>query len=345
MSIAVERPYSFSGNDEPVGCVVFGQCERVDPLVGLPVRETPPQVTLDRRRRLIAVFGRLGQQLHDDGRDDIRDIWPPLGRGHRSPRDVGVHARHRIRRRERETAGQQFVDHDAERVEIAARVNRPVHPARLLRRHVRERSSDELRRLRRTALPRQARRDAEAPQPHPARSPIRHHVGRFDVLVNEAAAVQLAQRGRHTRPHAKDAGHVHRPARALKDQLATGILEDQGRSALERRQRNGPQRPRRIQVAPQRVFVLQHSNGLRSRMFGPRDHDEHRSRVGWVALAVQDELTVVENRLKALRVEIRRGGFHVAFQPHIRSARRRHRRRSTSRALDRPRSTSGASRR
>jgi hypothetical protein len=152
--------------------------------------------------------------------------------------------------------------------------------------------------------------------------------------VNETAAVQLTQRGRHTRPHAKDVGHVHRPARALKERFATGILEDEGESVLERRQRNGPQRPRRMQIVPQRVFVLQHSNGLRSRMFGPRDHHEQRSRwrwrgrVGWVAVAVQDELTVVENRVEALRLKIRDRGFHVdRLSPHTLSKRRyrRHR--------------------
>ena len=45
----------FFGNDEPVGRVVFGQCERVDPLFGLPLRKTPPQVALDGRREIVLI--------------------------------------------------------------------------------------------------------------------------------------------------------------------------------------------------------------------------------------------------------------------------------------------------
>jgi hypothetical protein len=84
---------------------VFGEREGIDPAGGFPLREAAPQVVLDAGGRLIAILGGLGEQLHHDRRDHLRQTWPPLGRRHRSLRDVAVHPSHRIRRCERQTAG------------------------------------------------------------------------------------------------------------------------------------------------------------------------------------------------------------------------------------------------
>jgi hypothetical protein len=171
------------------------------------------------------------------------------------------------------------------------------------------------RRPRPAALARDARRDAEAPQPDLARAPVGHHVGRFDVLVDEAAAVQLAQRRGETGTDAQHVGDLHRRARALNEQFATGILEHERGSPLVRPQRKRMNRPRRIQLVPQRVFMLQHLDDLWSRMLRPRHHDQHRSgrrgRVRGVAGAAQDELTVLENGVEAVGGEIYGRGFHV----------------------------------
>jgi len=58
----------------------------------------PPEVALQAGRGLVAVLGRLGQQLHDDGRDDAGHILQPLGGRHRPPRDVAVDPFHRVGR-------------------------------------------------------------------------------------------------------------------------------------------------------------------------------------------------------------------------------------------------------
>ena len=52
---------------------------------------------------------------------------PPARWGHRPPRDVAVHPFHRIGRREGEAAGQHLVQRDAQGVEVAAGIDRPVH--------------------------------------------------------------------------------------------------------------------------------------------------------------------------------------------------------------------------
>ena len=131
----------------------------------LPFRQAAPKIALDAGGGLVALLGGLGEQLHDDRRDAARNASDPLAGRHRLPRDVAVHPLHRIGGRERQRPGEHLVERDAERVEIAAGIDRPVHPAGLLGRHVGERAGDDLGRRGRLALARQARGDAEAGEP------------------------------------------------------------------------------------------------------------------------------------------------------------------------------------
>ena len=118
--------------------------------LSFPFSEAAPQIALDAGCGLVALLGRLGEQLHDDRRDRGRDVLQPLAGRHRLSRDVAVHPFHRIGRGERQAAGEHLVEGDAEGVEVAAGIDRAVHPAGLLGRHVGERAGDDLRRLGRT---------------------------------------------------------------------------------------------------------------------------------------------------------------------------------------------------
>ena len=89
---------------------------------------------------------------------------PLVGR-RRLPGNVAVHPLHRIGGGEGKFAGQHLVEGDAERIEIAAGIDRAVHPAGLFGRHVGERPGDHLRRRGGLALARQTRGDAEAGEP------------------------------------------------------------------------------------------------------------------------------------------------------------------------------------
>ncbi len=60
------------------------------------------------------------------------------------------------------TPGEHLVERDAKRVKIAAGIDRAIHPAGLLGRHVGECSGNHLRRFRRLAFARQTRSNAEA---------------------------------------------------------------------------------------------------------------------------------------------------------------------------------------
>jgi hypothetical protein len=64
-----------------------------------------------------------------------------------------------------------------------------IHSSRLLWRHVRERSGDELWRLGRLALAREARCDAEAGETDLSSCGVHQNVGGFDVLVDHPTSV------------------------------------------------------------------------------------------------------------------------------------------------------------
>ncbi|HYS82884.1 MAG TPA: hypothetical protein VEM76_19425, partial [Anaeromyxobacteraceae bacterium] len=91
-------PVELLGNEEPVGRVLFADSEVVDPALRPPCGEAAQQVMLDSSGDLVALLGRLREQLHHDRRDDVRDLFPPLVRRHRLPRDVAVHPFHRVGR-------------------------------------------------------------------------------------------------------------------------------------------------------------------------------------------------------------------------------------------------------
>ena len=150
-------PVELLGNHQAIRSVVRAQREVDRCALRLPFGEATAKVALDAGRGLIAILGGLREQLHGDRRElqPGRSLSRSLG-GAGCLRDVAVHPFHRIGRRERQTAGQHLVEGDAERVEIAARIDRAVHAPGLLGRHVRERSRDELGRLWALALAREA---------------------------------------------------------------------------------------------------------------------------------------------------------------------------------------------
>ena len=98
-------------------------------------------------------------------RDGAGTVVQPLAGRHRLPRDVAVDPFHRIGRGEWQRAREHLVERDAERVEVAAGIDRAVHPSGLFGRHVGERAGDDLGRLGRLALARKPRGDAEPGQP------------------------------------------------------------------------------------------------------------------------------------------------------------------------------------
>ena len=108
-------------------------------------------------------------------------------------RNVAVDPFHRIGGRKGQRAGEHLVEGDAEGVEIAARIDRTIHSPGLFGCHVGERPGDDLGRFRRLALARQTRRDTKAREPDLAAREVNKHIGRLDVLMDEATFVYTGE--------------------------------------------------------------------------------------------------------------------------------------------------------
>src|SRR5713101_4396702 len=141
------------GKQQPIGRVVFAKRKGIDAPFSLPFGKTVPKITLDASGRLVAFLGGLREQLHDDFGDRSGDTLQPFTGRQRLSCDMAVHPLHRIGRGERQGAREHLVERDAERIEVAAGIDRTIHPSGLFGRHVSECS---LRRLGRLSLTRHA---------------------------------------------------------------------------------------------------------------------------------------------------------------------------------------------
>ena len=99
---------------------------------------------LDAGGGLVTLLGGLGEQLHDEPGNLRRDALQPLMRRHRRSGDVAMDPFHRVIRAERQRARQHLIEGDAEGIEVAAGIDRAVHPPGLFRRHIGQRAGDEL---------------------------------------------------------------------------------------------------------------------------------------------------------------------------------------------------------
>src|SRR5882724_7198276 len=144
------------GKQQPIGRVVFAKREGVDVPFTLLFGKTVLKITLDASCSLVTLLGGLREQLHDDFGDRNGDILRPFTGRQRLSGDMAVHPLHRIGRGERQGAREHLVERDAERIEVAAGIDRTIHPSGLFGRHVSECTGDSLRRLGLLSLTRHA---------------------------------------------------------------------------------------------------------------------------------------------------------------------------------------------
>ena len=123
--------------------------------------------------------------------------------------DVAVDPLQRVGGSKRERARQHLVQGDAQRVEIAAGIDRAIHAPGLFGRHVGKGAGNDLGRRGRLALARQPGRNAEAGEPH-VTGVVDECVRRLDVLMDEALPVDLAKCCRQTDGDAQEASQIER---------------------------------------------------------------------------------------------------------------------------------------
>ena len=128
-----------------------------------PFGQAASQIALDTAGGLVTILGRLGEQLHDDRRDGAlgRSLTARLGGTGFLAIWQCTHSMGSAAVKGRD-AREHLVKRDAEGVEIAAGVDRAVHPPGLFGCHVGKRTGDGLGRLGRLPLAGQARCDAKS---------------------------------------------------------------------------------------------------------------------------------------------------------------------------------------
>src|SRR6202034_146505 len=112
-------PVQFLWNQQPVWHVLLAKREFDNAMLRFPFSKTTPKITLDSNRGLIALLGRLGEQLHDDCRNRARHTRVPLAGCRRLPCDMAVHQFHRIGCHKWERPGQHLVKRYAKSIEVA----------------------------------------------------------------------------------------------------------------------------------------------------------------------------------------------------------------------------------
>jgi hypothetical protein len=241
---------------QPIRSVVRAKRKWPDAAGRLPFRQTPPQIGRDARGGLVALLRGLGEELHYNRSERPRDTRDPLVERHRLPGDVAVHPLHRIGGSEGKRPRQHFVKGYTQGIEIAPGVHRAVHPASLFRRHVGERPGDHLRRRGGLVLARQTRGDAEPRQPHATACRVHQDICRFDVLMDQASLMHLAERARERDRDAQEMRYVQWPAKQSIERRTAGILNHQRHALVVARQRDGSRRPVGVKFGLERIFVF-----------------------------------------------------------------------------------------
>ncbi len=166
-----------------------------------------------------------------------------------------------------QNAREHLVKGHAQRVEIASGIDRPIHPARLFRRHVGQRSGDLLGRLGDLMLAVQAGCDAEAGEPDAAARHVHQDIGRLDVFVDQPPSVHLADGSRERDGDSQERRDLHRPAEQPIKRLAAGILEHQRHATIARSESHRPRGPVSVERISEGVFVFEPLEGLTRGVF------------------------------------------------------------------------------
>src|SRR6202140_5187253 len=236
---------------------MFPKREFVDAALSFPFSKAAPKITLRTGRCLVAFLSSLGEQLHDDCRDRGRDILQPLFGRYRLPCNGALTPFHRTVSREGKAASQHLVKRDTQSVEIAPGIDGTIHSSGLLGGHIRECSGDELGRLRRLALAGKPRSDTKAHQPALAGDGVYQNVGRLDILVDDAALMQVTNRSQKANGQTQRQRYVHWLTEELIERHPSWIRRNKYRTVPVASNCHRSGSPGGIQLFFKRIFVLE----------------------------------------------------------------------------------------
>src|SRR4051812_37430773 len=132
---------------------------------------------------------------------------------------------HRLCRRERKRAGQHFVKRHAKCIEIATRIDRPIHSTSLLGCHICQGSRDNFWRTRRLALTQMSRCHAEPRQTDDPGHRIDKYVRGLDIFMNESSIVNASYGASDSDGEEQEISDLHRPVGRPTQRLTASILK------------------------------------------------------------------------------------------------------------------------
>ena len=238
---------------------------------------------------LVAVFGRFGEELHDDVGQRFGNGGVDLERRRRPDGEMAVDQLHGVGGGERRPPGEGLVERGAEGVEVGAVIDRPVHPPGLLGGEVGEGPFQAIGGAGVPMHAGQAGGDPEVGDLDRRERVVDHDVGRVEVLVDDVGVVEMPQRPHEGDRHAEEGLGVesrradHRPQRT-----AAAVFEDQPDPVLEPLDPQGPDDAVEMQVLDDAVLVGEAGHFLGGRVLALQQLDDDRRRRALGAGAQQD---------------------------------------------------------
>src|ERR1700704_1823233 len=156
---------------------------------------------------------------------------------------------------ERKAARQHLVEGDTERVEIATRVNRSIHSARLLRGHVGKCPGNELWGSGCLPFARDTRRHSKAREPGRSIAAVHQNIGGLNVLVDQTSLVHLADDCSDIDSKAQEPLNCQRRIQGAAEQLPSGVFEYQNSLAVFLHELQRTQRPSGVEAFGEFVLV------------------------------------------------------------------------------------------
>src|SRR3984957_14473467 len=129
-------------------------------------------------------------------------------------------------------------------------------------------------------LARRTRGNAEPRQPHAAACRVHQDICWFDVLMDKASLVHLAERPREGDRDAQEIRYVHWPAKQPIHWCTAGILKHQRHGAVVVRQRDWSRRPVSVKFGLKRIFVLKPLDATERGFFGGNKQDRRQAAAG-----------------------------------------------------------------
>jgi hypothetical protein len=229
-------------------------------------------------RGLIAMLGAIGQKLLHDRAHRLGDpsLRRALVRKGRGLDDMRVNQLERVGRFEGQHAGEQLVERGAERVQVRARVDGAVHPARLLRGDVGQRPREGLHRRRRLDRLSPSGRNPEVDQADVPEFSVDEDILGLDIAVDDPPPVHLGERSGQKGSQVERGPDRQRAlGQRAAERCISPLLEHQRKSLAIRLEADRPDDPRHLQGAEQRVLVPQPLQCPRGRCLVAREleHD------------------------------------------------------------------------